>query len=160
MAAGAPQPQAWLWIYPVVAGLGAGGAVLQLFVPPAAPRTTSGAAADASLDAWRRLDAGEDLPTMPPWHVQENKWRAARYGLDAIIILDADSNERLVTDDLDDLLTRLEPVARSLGCTDELASVADIPRLGGSYQRQRRVAEENDGDLRAVVDALVGELDV
>ena len=38
---------------------------------------------------------------MPPWHVQENKWRAARYGLDAEIILDADSNERLVTDDLD-----------------------------------------------------------
>ncbi|MBP8918739.1 MAG: Trp biosynthesis-associated membrane protein [Micropruina sp.] len=60
LADGAPQPQAWLWIYPVVAGLGAGGAVLQLFVPPAAPRTTSGAAADASLDAWRRLDAGED----------------------------------------------------------------------------------------------------
>ena len=112
------------------------------------------------VDLDRRLDAGEDLPTMPPWHVQENKWRAARYGLDAIIILDADSNERLVTDDLDDLLTRLEPVARSLGCTDELASVADIPRVGGSYQRQRRVAEENDGDLRAVVDALVGELDV
>ena len=26
---------------------------------------------------------------MPPWHVQENKWRAARYGLDAIVILDA-----------------------------------------------------------------------
>jgi glutamate---cysteine ligase / carboxylate-amine ligase len=97
---------------------------------------------------------------MPPWHVQENKWRAARYGLDAVIILDADSNERLVTDDLDDLLTRLEPVAKSLSCTDELASVADIYRLGASYQRQRRVAEEHDGDLRAVVDALVGELDI
>ena len=61
---------------------------------------------------------------------------------------------------LDDLLTRLEPVARSLGCSDELARVADIPRLGASYQRQRRVAEEHDGDLHAVVDALVNELDV
>ena len=38
------------------------------------------------LDA--RLAAGETLPTMPPWHVQENKWRAARYGLEAIVILD------------------------------------------------------------------------
>jgi carboxylate-amine ligase len=112
------------------------------------------------VDLDRRLDAGEALPTMPPWHVQENKWRAARYGLDAVIILDADSNERLVTDDLDDLLNRLEPVARSLHCADELASVADIPRLGASYQRQRRVAEEHDGDLRSVVDALVEELDV
>ncbi len=102
----------------------------------------------------------KSLPTMPPWHSQENKWRAARYGLDAIIILDADSNERLVTEDLDDVLTRLEPVAKSLHCVDELAAVADIPRRGASYQRQRRIAEEHDGDLRAVVDALVGELDI
>jgi carboxylate-amine ligase len=78
--------------------------------------------------------------------------------LDAIIILDADSNERLVTEDLDDLLTRLAPVAESLHCADELAAVAEIPRLGASYQRQRRVAEEHDGDLRSVVDSLVGEL--
>ena len=110
------------------------------------------------VDLDRRLEAGEELPVMPPWHVQENKWRAARYGLDAIIILDADSNERLVTEDLDDLLTRLAPVAESLDCADELAAVAEIPRRGASYQRQRRVAEENGGDLRAVVDSIVGEL--
>ncbi len=46
------------------------------------------------------LDNGGTIPTMPPWHVQENKWRAARYGLDAIIILDAEGNEQLVTDHL------------------------------------------------------------
>ncbi|MEE6169514.1 MULTISPECIES: glutamate--cysteine ligase [unclassified Mycolicibacterium] len=112
------------------------------------------------VDLDRRLDAGELLPTMPPWHVQENKWRAARYGLDAVIILDADSNERLVTDDLDELLNRLEPVAKSLKCSEELAAVADIYHSGASYQRQRRVAEENDGDLREVVDALIGELEL
>ncbi|MFM8598764.1 MAG: glutamate--cysteine ligase [Mycobacterium sp.] len=111
------------------------------------------------VDLDRRLDAGEDLPVMPPWHVQENKWRASRYGLDAIIILDADSNERLVTEDLDDLLDRLAPVAESLGCANELAAVADIPRCGASYQRQRAVAARS-GDLRAVVDALVGELEI
>ncbi|MEI7544343.1 MAG: glutamate--cysteine ligase [Mycobacteriaceae bacterium] len=111
------------------------------------------------VDLDRRLDAGEELPVMPPWHVQENKWRAARYGLDAIIILDADSNERLVTEDLDDLLTRLQPVAESLHCADELAAVAEIPCRGASYQRQRRIAEAHGGDLRSVVDALVGELE-
>ena len=63
-------------------------------------------------------------------------------------------------EDLDELLNRLQPVAVSLGCADELARVADIGRHGASYQRQRRVAEEHDGDLRAVVDALIGELDI
>ena len=111
------------------------------------------------VDLDRRLENGETLPTIPPWHVQENKWRAARYGLDAEIILDADSNERLMTEDLDELLNRLEPTAARLGCADELAQVADIPRRGASYQRQRRVADKAGGDLVAVVDSLVRELD-
>ncbi|WP_107704587.1 glutamate--cysteine ligase [Nocardioides allogilvus] len=110
------------------------------------------------VDLDTRLAAGETLPTMPPWHVQENKWRAARYGLDAIVILDATSRERLVTDDLDDLLERLTPLSKRLDCEDELRSVADIPRKGASYQRQRKVAADTNGDLVAVVDSVVAEL--
>ncbi len=108
------------------------------------------------LDA--RAAAGETLPSMPPWHVQENKWRAARYGLDAIVILDAGSRERLVTDDLHDLLEQLTPVARRLDCEEELRTVADIVHRGASYQRQRAVAKEVGGDLTAVVDSVVAEL--
>lgn len=110
------------------------------------------------VDLDTRLAAGEELPMMPPWHVQENKWRAARYGLEAIVILDAKSREALVTDDLAELLVRLEPVAERLGCGAELASVADIPARGASYQRQRAVADATDGDLVAVVDSVVREL--
>jgi carboxylate-amine ligase len=110
------------------------------------------------VDLDDRMAAGDELPTMPPWHVQENKWRSARYGLDAEIILDAESRERLVTDDLADLLERLTPVARRLGCEPELRSVADIPQIGASYQRQRAVAQQTGGDLVAVVDSVVREL--
>jgi carboxylate-amine ligase len=105
-----------------------------------------------------RLEAGETLPTMPPWHVQENKWRAARYGLDAWIILDDQSRECLLLDDLDRLLVSLEPVAARLRCVDDLALVREITRRGASYQRQRRIAEETKGDLVAVVDSIVHEL--
>ncbi|WP_405178553.1 glutamate--cysteine ligase [Nocardia sp. NBC_01377] len=111
------------------------------------------------VDLDQRVENGEELPTLPPWHVQENKWRAARYGLDAIVIVDSDSNERLVTDDLTEILNRLEPTAKRLGCADELALVAEIPVHGASYQRQRKVAAAAQGDLVAVVDALVRELD-
>ena len=110
------------------------------------------------VDLDTRLAAGETLPTLPPWHVQENKWRAARYGLDAIVITDDRCTERLVTDDLADLLERLAPVAERLGCVDEIAAVADIPARGASYQRQRAVARAHDGDLVAVVDSVVHEL--
>jgi hypothetical protein len=80
------------------------------------------------------------------------------YGLDAEVIIDAAGRERLVTDDLLDLLDRLEPVARRLGCLEELGWVAQIPRTGASYQRQRRAAARHNGDLGAVVDSLVAEL--
>lgn len=110
------------------------------------------------VDFDRRFEAGENLPTLQPWHVKENKWRAARYGLDAEVILDSECHERLVTDDLNDLLEQLTSTAVRLGCADELAKVADIPRRGASYQRQRRVAAATGGDLVAVVDALVREL--
>ncbi|WP_159617612.1 glutamate--cysteine ligase [Arthrobacter zhaoguopingii] len=105
-----------------------------------------------------QLDAGRAIPTMPPWHVQENKWRAARYGLDAIIILDASGKEQLVTEHLTEVLNRLEPVAAKLGCSDELADVETILSRGAGYQRQRRVAEENGGNLRAVVMDMVDQL--
>ncbi|GAA1482201.1 glutamate--cysteine ligase [Gordonia sinesedis] len=109
------------------------------------------------VDLDRRLSAGEELPQMAPWLVQENKWRAARYGLDAIIIQDSECNERLVTDDLADVLRRLEPVAADLRCLDELSRVADIAEHGASYQRQRAVYQRT-GDLRSVVGSVVGEL--
>ncbi|MDP9395711.1 MAG: glutamate--cysteine ligase, partial [Actinomycetota bacterium] len=105
-----------------------------------------------------KLDAGQELTTLPPWHVQENKWRSARYGVDAIVILDAAGRERLVTEDLHDLVDELEPVARRLGCERELRDVESMVRAGASYQRQRAVAAAAGGDLPAVVDSLVAEM--
>lgn len=104
-----------------------------------------------------RLTDGGTLRTLPPWHVQENKWRTARYGMDSIIICDDRNRERLVTEDLADLLERLAPVARRLGCEAELADVEQISRTGASYQRQLRVAQE-EGTLVGVARSLVDEL--
>ncbi|AEI11398.1 glutamate--cysteine ligase [Cellulomonas gilvus] len=103
-------------------------------------------------------DAGEPLPTMPTWFVQENKWRSARYGMDAIVITNDAGDEELVTDVVSRWLTVLEPVAERLGCTAELEQVRVILRRGASYQRQRAVARRNAGDLDAVVASLVAEM--
>ena len=78
--------------------------------------------------------------------------------MDAILILDKEGNEDLVTTDLHRWLDRLEPVADRLGCVDELAGIHDIIARGASYQRQRRVAAINAGELDAVVGSLVEEM--
>lgn len=104
------------------------------------------------------LDEGKTLPRLQPWFIQENKWRSARYGMDAILILDEHGNEDLISDDILRLLRTLEPTAAKLGCEKELDDIRVILRRGASYQRQRAVARRSGNDLGAVVDHLVKEL--
>jgi carboxylate-amine ligase len=105
-----------------------------------------------------QLDQGRTLPVLPSWFVQENKFRSARYGLDATVILDADGNQGPIIDAIGKLLVELEPVAHRLGCTAELAGVREIIRSGASYQRQQAVAAAHDGDLVPVVRSMVAEM--
>jgi carboxylate-amine ligase len=105
-----------------------------------------------------QLDQGRTLPVLPPWFVEENKFRSARYGLDATVILDAEGNQGSIIDAIAKLLVELEPVAQRLGCAAELAGVRDIVRTGASYQRQQAVAKAHDGDLVPVVRAMIEEM--
>jgi len=108
----------------------------------------------------RQLDKGYTLPQPKMWLVRENKWRAARYGLDAEIVVDDRGNTmQPVREAILELADDLAPIARKIGCEEELARVEQLLDVGASYQRQRAVAAANDGDLRAVVDSLLGEME-
>lgn len=104
------------------------------------------------------LDDGIVPPTMPPWFVKENKWRAARYGMETILVQNAAGDERLVVDDTRDLIARLEPIAERLGCLEELHELDVILDRGASYERQLLTAVRHGGSLKSVVAALVAEL--
>ncbi|WP_373457656.1 glutamate--cysteine ligase [Microbacterium murale] len=105
----------------------------------------------------RMLDAGETLPTMPSWFHRENKWRAARYGLDARVIVDAAGTQRQVREHLAETVSELAPIAVDLGCAAEFAGVSAILEGGASYERQLSVADSTDADLGAVVQHLIRE---
>lgn len=106
----------------------------------------------------RELDRGYTLPVPTSWVLGENKWRAARYGLDAEIIADERGTVVPMKQAILDLVEDLAPTARRLDCAEELAGVERILTVGASYQRQRAVAAAHDGDLTKVVDALLAEL--
>ena len=88
----------------------------------------------------RMYDAGEPLPQLPDWFISENKWRSARYGLDAKLIVDEQGNQENAVRTVENMLEELEPVAADLGCASGLQKVQDILEVGPSYQRQRQVA--------------------
>jgi glutamate---cysteine ligase / carboxylate-amine ligase len=55
---------------------------------------------------------------VPDWMYRENKWRAARYGLDAPLLIDPTGTIRPLRDDLKALLKRLGPTLNRLGYED------------------------------------------
>lgn len=105
----------------------------------------------------RLLDEGRELPALPSWFHRENKWRAARYGLDARVIVDDRGTQRPVREHLAEVLDELAPVAADLGCGREFDGVGGILSDGASYARQLSVAAAADGDLGAVVHHLIRE---
>jgi glutamate---cysteine ligase / carboxylate-amine ligase len=105
----------------------------------------------------RELDEGRELPSIQPWFVRENKWRAARYGLDARIIVDSKGTQHPVRDHLRSTMERLADTAVDLHCAREFAGLETIMTQGASYARQTMVADAADGDLREVVQHLIRE---
>ena len=96
----------------------------------------------ARARAWlaERVAAGEELPVAPTWRIAENRWWAARHGLDASL---AD----LVTGEREPLRVRLErlfdelaPVAVRLGCAAQLERARAMAAGPGGAARQRAVA--------------------
>ncbi len=126
---------------------------------PSMSELSSIVALSQSLVVWlgERYQSGLDLPAHRAWTIRENKWRAARYGLDAEIIRDEEGNLLSLRRSISDIVETLEPIAERLGCRDELVGIHDILENGTSASRQREVFAQTH-DLSAVVDSLVTEL--
>jgi carboxylate-amine ligase len=93
------------------------------------------------------------LPTQPVTLVAENKWRAARYGLDTDFVDLEHDTERPARAAVEALVELAEPAARRLGCEAELALVTRVLDEGNGATEQRAAHAEN-GSLLAVVQQL------
>jgi glutamate---cysteine ligase / carboxylate-amine ligase len=86
----------------------------------------------------RALDEGEPLPDFPHRLIEENLWRAIRYGLSGELIDLATGEVRPARAHLERLVEWLLPVAEELGCADHIA----IP---GANAAERQIARHADG---------------
>jgi YbdK family carboxylate-amine ligase len=126
---------------------------------PTLAELSSLAAMAQAMVVWldRRYESGRRLPLARPWIVRENKWRAARFGLAADLIVDNEGSLKPLLRSIRELVEDLSPIARELDCQEELGDVERIIAHGPSYLRQRRVWERT-GDLMEVVRSLADEL--
>jgi glutamate---cysteine ligase / carboxylate-amine ligase len=96
--------------------------------------------------------------------IEENRWRAQRYGFDGGLIDFGRGEIVPYAELLDELIGLLREDAESLGCADAIANARDIVSRGTSAHRQVAVynealaaGAEPQEALRQVVDWLIGE---
>ena len=100
-------------------------------------------------------DAGEEIPSHHRILTSENKWLAARYGLEAPV-MDLATGRRIripAAKLVRRTLRELEPHARELGCERELEGISEILGRGNSADAQLRVFNANR-DIVEVVRAI------
>lgn len=95
--------------------------------------------------------------------IDENKWRAERYGLDGKLIDFGKEQQLPARTLLRELLRLVDPFVEELGSRQEINHLYTLIERGTSADRQRRVFRDNGGEsnreaaLRAVVDSVVRE---
>lgn len=100
------------------------------------------------------FDAGKPLAAYPWQMLDENKWLAARHGLDSELI-DLPASDRVGARALARrLVDRLREHAQDLGSADDLEGIDDLIENGNGAQRQIVVYEANH-DLREVMAEIV-----
>ncbi|MCH2212537.1 MAG: YbdK family carboxylate-amine ligase [Fuerstiella sp.] len=95
------------------------------------------------------IDQGTFQSEYHPMMVQQNKWRATRYGAEASLVSTRDFKPRSVQRVVIDLVDELLPIAEGLNCTNELMGVRSLSENTGAIQ-QLRIFEET-GSRRQVV---------
>jgi carboxylate-amine ligase len=99
-------------------------------------------------------ESGQPLSRYPYEMLDENKWLAARHGLDGELV-DLPGSDRVSTRELSQrLIDRIRPHAEELGSAAELEHVEDLLERGNGAARQVVVYEANH-DLREVMREIV-----
>jgi glutamate---cysteine ligase / carboxylate-amine ligase len=88
--------------------------------------------------------------------IMENKWRAARYGLDGKLIDFGKQKEVPARDLVNEYLDFVDDVVDELDSREELEYIRRIVETGSGADRQLRVFQET-GDLKKVVDYIIEE---
>ena len=102
------------------------------------------------------FECGDVATPAPVVVLEENRRRAARNGLEALLVDPSDGTERTAAETLRALVERCAPAADALGCAAQLQLVESILRDGTGADEQLRVHAETH-DARAVARRLVAE---
>jgi carboxylate-amine ligase len=92
--------------------------------------------------------------------IMENKWRAARYGIDGRMVDFGKQTQVPVRDLIEEYLAFVDDVLDELDSRAEVGYIREIMKMGTGADRQLRVYRESGNDLKAVMDYIIEETSV
>jgi carboxylate-amine ligase len=99
------------------------------------------------------IDQGTYQHDSHPMMVQQNKWRAARFGNRAILVDTFTYQTAPVAQVVDEMVARLRPTAVELCCENYLEHCLALSREPSAAQQQLDILAES-GDPRAIVERM------
>jgi carboxylate-amine ligase len=108
------------------------------------------------MKLWKLHSANQSFRLYSRALIMENKWRAARYGIDGKMIDFGKETEVPVRDLIYEYLHLIDDVVDDLGSRKEINYIHRILETGTGADRQLRVFQET-GDLTKVVDYIMDE---
>ncbi len=102
-------------------------------------------------------ERGEDVPILARDYIDENKWRAVRYGLDAQVVDFVKRKQMSMRDALRELLAFVDDVVDELGSRREIDYIHTLldDAQGTGADRQIAIFEQSGGDISKVNQFLV-----
>ncbi|MBC8310803.1 MAG: glutamate--cysteine ligase [Candidatus Marinimicrobia bacterium] len=104
-------------------------------------------------------DDGAQLPILDPWVIQENKWRATRYGLDADIIVDEGGSLQSLKGAILETIDKIIPISENLGCRDELIHLGDIVENNKAPYQRQIMKYENNNEYSDIILSAINDLE-
>ncbi len=100
------------------------------------------------------------LSRLERWILEENKWRAARYGIHGEFIVGKKGKTRKIRDALLELYEDANAFSsedRLLEAREYISVIPEILEKGPSYARQRQWAKKRPGDYKYIINNLLNE---
>jgi carboxylate-amine ligase len=149
-AGAVPEPRRWWWELRPNPAFG----TLEIRAPDAQTTLADAAGVVAFLQAlvgWlsERHDDGERMRPAPTWRIEENRWSAARYGVEGRMA-DLETGEQQPTRErLGRLLDRLEPISERLGSKRLLEDARRMVDFNGAIRQRELYRREGAAGLAA-----------
>ncbi|HTA78454.1 MAG TPA: carboxylate-amine ligase [Terracidiphilus sp.] len=106
---------------------------------------------------YRLHESNQDYRQFARALLMENKFRAVRYGLDGSLIDFGRQQEIPERELLEEYLILVDREVEELGSREAIQGIRKIMETGTGADRQLKVFEETNGDLKAVVDYMAAE---